>query len=106
MSDGIYFLNQDRTYVGEQRLLLPLPVLRERVGVRACRKPEVTRGFGQALTLARSRSTGRGDQKALTDVPLQPEVLQRLVHAAEDLRRRLRNERARRPPARPHHVDL
>jgi hypothetical protein len=48
--------------LGDIPLLLPLPVLRERVGVRVS---HVIRGKKRTLTLSLSRSTGRGDMMAV-----------------------------------------
>src|SRR5215216_6651744 len=48
------------TYGSSEGRMSPLPVLRERVRVRACPKPRATPGLRQALTPALSRSTGRG----------------------------------------------
>src|SRR5215204_5602220 len=42
--------------------LLPLPVLRERVGVRVLLHPGATRQHNGTLTLTLSRGTGRGDR--------------------------------------------
>jgi hypothetical protein len=51
---------------------LPLPVLRERAGVRALKnlRPALMRDFFQALTRTLSRSTGRGDQIAISAIGL------------------------------------
>jgi hypothetical protein len=58
-------LRSDRIRLHANRpvwLRSPLPVLRDRVRVRACQKPEVTSGFRQALTPPSPGVPGEGEE--------------------------------------------